>query len=477
MSGVDRSSGAKTSRAEPAFAERPADPEIALRTGTHEPAETALMEPAVPAGARDEEMFDPIVDGMYPLSLPEFALSRMKHWSEDDLKAQLTGDRLRDNVILNKYEFATGATVLKSFPWRLSVPFILCNARCDFCSAWLVRSDPLPLEFIQSLIPVFRHCYEIDMVGWGEPLIHPEIEKIIEIIHAEVDPRARISLTTNGVKLLDWADRLLEAHVKHFAISMHAARADTHDDIMGMGLAAFDKVCAGIRYLASRKPFFNGIKIGAVFIVTQQNIAQVADFIRLGEDMGLDQIFFRTLKPLDELPEGLDYHRLPPYLHPDFEALRAAAVAAIAQSHLHIDATPETWATTVLPKAAEATPLTPRENRLHLVRKIARVEGRTDLPVGEFDPAEAEVPINGNPYGRTPPLRCPSPYTAFYINGFDRAVSPCCYMTKVPRHHVIYYREGLQFDDVWNAPAMVGLRASLHGGPLMDPCLKCPFYW
>ena len=121
------------------------------------------------------EAVDPAVDQSWPLALPEFSVVRMKHWTESVLQRHMRGDRLFDNLILNKYEFAKGITTLRSYHFRLSIPFILCNARCDFCSAWLVRGETLPLEFIESLVPILRHCYDIDMVGWAEPLIHPEL--------------------------------------------------------------------------------------------------------------------------------------------------------------------------------------------------------------------------------------------------------------------------------------------------------------
>jgi MoaA/NifB/PqqE/SkfB family radical SAM enzyme len=428
------------------------------------------------------ETVDPAVDQSWPLALPEFSVVRMKDWTEAVLRDHLRNDRLFDNLILNKYEFAKGITTLRSYPWRLSVPFILCNARCDFCSAWLVRGETLPLEFIESLIPTLRHCYEIDMVGWGEPLIHPELGAIIDIIKREVDPRARISLTTNGIKLLDWADRLLDANVISYAISMHAASAATHNDVMGMGLQAFDKICAGIRYLAEQKrQRLPKAEVTTAFIVMRQNIAEIPEYLTLCQDLGVESVFFRTLKPVDDITPGLDYHRLPPYLHEDFTALRDRAVAAIADSPLRIVATPETWSTPIFPetRAAEfgARPATPREERGQFIQKIQRIDERTDLPAGDLDPAGIPAHPADNPYSRTPPMRCPSPYTAFYINGFDRAVSPCCYMTQVPGHQMMHYSKGMPFDRIWNSPAMVNLRKALHGGPLMDPCLKCPFYW
>jgi hypothetical protein len=296
-----------------------------------------------------------------------------------------------------------------------------------------------------------------------------------------VDTRAQISLTTNGVKLREWVDRLLEANVRHYAISIHAATPETHNDVMGMGPHSFEKVLTGVRYLASQKGSGSSIDLGMVFIVMRQNIAEIPQFIRLCEEIGANRIFFRTLKPLEEIQPGLDYHRLPPYLHPEFERLREAATVAIEKSSVEIDASPETWSTPVFPPALAAhvkdRPLTPRDQRGHLITKITRADDRTGLSFGEPDGTSHSGKKGKNIYHRRPPLRCPSPYTAFYINGFDRAVSPCCYMTKVPGHKTIYFQKSIDFDLVWNSPAMVNLRKTLHGGPLMDPCLKCPFYW
>lgn len=428
---------------------------------------------------------DPIVEKLWPLPLPGFSVSAMSRWTQEDLNAHLSGDRLFDNLILNKYEFSTGATELKSFPWRLSVPFVLCNARCDFCSAWLVKGNPMPADLITQLIPVLQHIYELDLVGWGEPLIHPQFGEILENIRKEVDPRARIALTTNGTKLLEWADRLLEAHVSDFSISIHAATAETHNDVMGLELYHFDRILEGIKRLVELKklPRYQKTRIGTVFIVMQQNIGEIPRFIDLCAELGVDNIFVRTLKPHDKLPRGLDYHRLPPYLHPEFSKLRNNAVAAIQQSKIPVSASPETWETPIFPQEIETTlkvlPTTSREERLRTIPKRIPTKYSEKLPVGELkDGQQVEVfPHLDNVYGRNAPMYCPSPYTAFYVNGFDRQVTPCCYIIQVPGYQKSYFKKSASFHQVWNSPAMIALRQSLFAGPLMAPCLKCPFYW
>ena len=88
---------------------------------------------------------DPVVETLWPLPVAEFSVATLRTWTEETLRSKLTGDALHDNLIVNKWEFAHGVTVLKSYPWRLSVPFVLCNAHCEFCAAWQMKG-PAPLN-------------------------------------------------------------------------------------------------------------------------------------------------------------------------------------------------------------------------------------------------------------------------------------------------------------------------------------------
>jgi molybdenum cofactor biosynthesis enzyme MoaA len=440
---------------------------------------------------------DPIVENLWPLETAIFNINNMRRWSRADLRKHLTGDLWRDNLILNKYEFAQGKARLESYPWRFSVPFVLCNARCEFCSAWLVQGQPMPIDLLDRLDLVLPYLAHVDMVGWGEPLIHPQFGEILAKLRDRADRRARIALTTNGVHLKKWAERLVEANVKEYAISIHAAHPETHEDLMGLPRGSFATVLDGIRSVTARKSADAGITLGLVFIVTRQNIGEIPEFISLAHQLEVDSIFLRTLKFQERHVAGLDYHRLPPYLHPEFEILKEQAVDAISRSSIPVQAAPETWSTKVYPDEIEAAilaePLTPREVRR--ASKTVRREPVPDteaLPLGEALTSESKSPYHtdryrleleiaddqlDNPYNRDAPLFCPSPYTALYINGFDRMVTPCCYMTRVPGYQFSFLRKGASFDDVWNSPAMVGVRASLNAGPLKSPCRKCAFYW
>ena len=261
---------------------------------------------------------------------------------------------------------------------------------------------------------------------------------------------------------------------------------------MGLPRGSFAAVLEGIRSLTTRKTA-EGITVGLVFIVTRQNLEEIPAFVKLAHELNVNSIFMRTLKSRtleEQRKDGLDYHRLPPYLHADFENLRRQAVGAISNSSIPVQAAPETWSTNIFPEDVEAAilaaPLTPREVRRASkgVRRVPPPDTEA-LPIGKVQTAENVHNVDPeiaddlleNPYNRAPPLFCPSPYTALYINGFDRNVTPCCYMTHVPGYQPSYLRKGASFDDVWNSPAMIGLRRALNEGPLKSPCKKCAFYW
>lgn len=441
---------------------------------------------------------DPFLESLWPLQGPQYSLASVFGWSRSDLEARWTGDRWLDNAMTNKWEFAHGVAKLTSFPTRFSVPFVLCNARCEFCSAWLANAEPMPVGLIDGVKDALPYLSEIDLVGWGEPLIHPELDGILEKLRDYCDPRARISLTTNGVHLKKWAPKLVEAGVSDISISIHAARPETHEDLMGLAKGSFAKVVEGMQVIQAYRAQGKKIRLSMTFIVTKQNVDEIPEFIALGEQLEVDQLFFRTLKPQtmdEEDMQGLDYHRLPPYLHEDFEGARTRAAAALAKAKVHCDAQPETWSSPIFPRDTEAEilarPLTPRSvRRVDKALRIDPTPDSADLPRGErlaAEPAaddtlrpapEVQPPDDdANPYGRDAPYRCPSPYTALYLSGFNRKVTPCCYMTHVPGYQPAHLRTGVAFPELWNSPAMTELRRSLDEGDLKAPCLKCPFYW
>ncbi|MBI1340443.1 radical SAM protein [bacterium] len=258
---------------------------------------------------------------------------------EAELEAIVGHDRWLRNFCLNLWEFARGRDVLASYPWNISLPIAdICNARCIFCTSWFEGKALVKVAQLEAFSDVISNAVYIGLVGHGEPMAHPQFDKICELMARHMDPRATVYTITNGVFLKKWGELLERVNLTSVSISLNAATQETHEAVMGLG-DAFPDILDGIRNLCRRRDRM----VSITMVVTQQNFHEIPEFIALGEELGVSQIWLRSLLPQSTLQQGLNYHVLPPNLHPDFPALKARAVEAIARSRVPVQADPEMW--------------------------------------------------------------------------------------------------------------------------------------
>ncbi|MCT2593761.1 GTP 3',8-cyclase MoaA [Streptomyces sp. N2-109] len=127
-----------------------------------------------------------------------------------------------------------------------------CNLRCTYCMPeeglqWLAKPDLLSDDEIVRLIGLAVTRLGIEEVRFtgGEPLLRPGLVGIIERC-AELDPRPRMSLTTNGIGLERTAEALHAAGLDRVNVSLDTLRPEVfqrmtrrkrHADVL-RGLAA-----------------------------------------------------------------------------------------------------------------------------------------------------------------------------------------------------------------------------------------------
>lgn len=284
------------------------------------------------------------------LSRMEAAVRRV---SRPELEVLFGGDPWLLNLAISIWEYVTGQGRLTSYPWNITIPIAdLCNARCTFCTSWLDGRELISLEQIDALEPVFRHAVFAGLVGHGEPLAHPKLDQIINRLTHFLDPRASLYTITNGFLINRLFDKLTGLNLLSYSISLNAASAATHDEVMGLGADGFDTVIGGIcRLIALRDTAKPDLRVYITMVVTAQNMHEVADFVRLGNELGVTEIWIRSLLPQGSLIPGLNYHLLSPTLNPDFERHREEAVDAIAASKVPVQADPSAWSAEILPEA------------------------------------------------------------------------------------------------------------------------------
>ncbi|MGY5007971.1 GTP 3',8-cyclase MoaA [Streptomyces sp. 900105755] len=130
-----------------------------------------------------------------------------------------------------------------------------CNLRCTYCMPeeglqWLAKPDLLTDDEIVRLVDIAVRLLGVEEVRFtgGEPLLRPGLVGIVERV-ADLAPRPRMSLTTNGIGLRRTATALKAAGLDRVNVSLDTlrpevfktlTRRDRHQDVLDGLRAAHD---------------------------------------------------------------------------------------------------------------------------------------------------------------------------------------------------------------------------------------------
>lgn len=170
-----------------------------------------------------------------------------------------------------------------------------CNLRCSHCCfrSGEVDLGRLSLVNLAKLFSDFKFLggKRIDITG-GEPLMHPEIDFILE--YAIEHFGFRTELVTNSLLLTD--ERLEHfgaIGLSEIAISLDGSTHETHARIRGISQKAFGRVLTNIGKAAKL-----GIKTKVNTVVFASNFHDLADITRLAIDLGAREHGFYFFSPI-----------------------------------------------------------------------------------------------------------------------------------------------------------------------------------
>jgi hypothetical protein len=340
------------------------------------------------------------------------------------------------------------------------------------------------LSTLQTYLELLPYARLIGIQGHGEPLANPKIEEILSTISNLVDPRATGYIITNGTFLAKHLPLLIASRIAVYNVSLNAATEQTHNVVMGLGRDKLPAIIESIKQIVHlRETERPDIQATISLVLTADNVHEAADFVHLGNDLRVDRIYLRTLMPQTSLPMGLNYHLLPPKLHPEFATHADRAVAAIAKSRVPVEAQPETWASDTIPQTLRDAvdrsppPITQRSDAIKnkSIRTKHQMEQSTRVKQGIFGRKIDDVfDLTDNPYGRTAPFPCRFVYQNLITTQLTMEMFPCCYMYQIPGHQALVLEPEHPFMTYWNSDAMVNLRRRLRRGPLFQACATCP---
>ncbi len=173
-----------------------------------------------------------------------------------------------------------------------------CNLRCVYCMPaegmpWLPKDHLLSFEELTRLARVAIECgvEGIRLTG-GEPTVRAELPSLVRMLN-ELKPDLDLSLTTNGLKLVEMSTALREAGLVRINVSL-----DTLDRERFHRLARRDRLSEVLAGLAAAKQAgFAPIKLNTV-LMRGFNDDEVLPLARWARDEGFELRFIEWM-PLD----------------------------------------------------------------------------------------------------------------------------------------------------------------------------------
>lgn len=178
-----------------------------------------------------------------------------------------------------------------------------CNLRCTYCMSeemqFLPRRDLLTLEELDRLCAVFvrRGVRRLRLTG-GEPLMRKGIMQLVSGLsrHLKSGALEELTLTTNGVRLAEFAAGLAQAGVRRINVSL-----DSLDRATFARIARADRLEAVLRGIEAAQEAGIAIKINTVAL-KRDNAAELPALIGWAHARGMDITLIETM-PLGAVDE------------------------------------------------------------------------------------------------------------------------------------------------------------------------------
>jgi MoaA/NifB/PqqE/SkfB family radical SAM enzyme len=156
-----------------------------------------------------------------------------------------------------------------------------CNFHCPYCRS--VGGKDLSLTEVLNTINLWisNGLKNIRFSG-GEPTLWPQLERLC--IYCKNNNIKRIAVSTNGSANLELYERIIQAGVDDFSISLDACCAEDGDKMAGGVKGAWETVTNNLRWISSRVYTTVGV------VLTEDNETHVTEIIKFAENCGVSDI-------------------------------------------------------------------------------------------------------------------------------------------------------------------------------------------
>lgn len=307
-------------------------------------------------------------------------------------------------------------------------PTINCNLRCPMCDRThkseykkhhdnqLDKDDAL--KFIDDIAAM--GVTDIQLIGGGEPLMHPDILTFIDCIKKY---NIRLHLWTNGTLITEKNADFLASHCDIVTVSLDSPHEEINDKLRGVSGATIRSI-NGLKLLRNANP---NIYLRIHSVLSAHNIPHLNDFLPLVDEIKLNEVGGAIVNPFSFVPKdflipGDKKEEYDTRINEFRENLKSRNVA-LAGCYASIS-----------------------KNLINDIKNTVDLQKKTDLHItclGLW--SQATVRPNGD-------------------------VSVCCFSYKP----IMGNLHDMSFEEIWNSEKAESLRQFVYHGKYMDdPCKGC----
>lgn len=159
-----------------------------------------------------------------------------------------------------------------------------CNFKCPYCQG--IRKDyagtqkfDVSMNILKSLI--YDKLVNVRFSG-GEPTLYSGLTELVS--YCKNNGVNRIALSTNGSADISQYEKLINAGVNDFSISLDSGCCSIGDKMSGKGQGVWKHVVETIKYVSDKSYVTVGV------VLTDENISDVINTIELASSLGVSDI-------------------------------------------------------------------------------------------------------------------------------------------------------------------------------------------
>jgi MoaA/NifB/PqqE/SkfB family radical SAM enzyme len=226
------------------------------------------------------------VKGLVRYVLPEITLNKWRYRKKK--QAVLTGKYLAGPESLNC--FVTDR----------------CNLRCKMCANHRIdllnesvllhrKVRDMSVELMRQILDTFPSIKRVTFAGVGEPML---VSNVFELVKVAGDRGIQCGMVSNGTKLAERLEEVLNSHLIEISISLNASNAEKYSELVGMPHKTFYEVSNAIKELIDRRNAL-GKKLRVVVsaVLRRSLLNEAPDIFRHAASLGVEAVNFHNFIP------------------------------------------------------------------------------------------------------------------------------------------------------------------------------------